>query len=310
MALGSSFSDAFAIARADISQSTWSARPPGELGADATDAPGLAALVGPACQAWVKQFDHAAVQGRALHLMGTALPSSSAHPAQTFTGATFIFLCILGVLIGTYVAPMLEPVFDLQGAEWHWTTTLSMMLLRYVLPLLALLIGLGAIVWWATSHFKALQPWLDRRDALVLRLPGLSQWSRIRQSARLAAWLALSWPRQLEGVTALTEALSGTLHGRTLQKVLDALQEGTTLPKALAEGRCFLPGLAQVCDRCATLPETEAVRQLQWYADLAGRQEGPSLDHFLIVMHVLMGGLVGFVVIATYLPIFRIGSLF
>ena len=224
------------------------------------------------------------------------------------------------VLILVFVVPVFEDVFKSFGAELPWPTQMVVALsggLSSSGPWVLGLLLLGA-VWQRSAQQKtkgsttATRLWQDR---WLLKLPVIG---RLVETAVVARW-AQTLSALLAAGVPLAEAL-----GPVAQACDQAIYERLTwqLQRQVAQGSRLSEGMAQsgrfstmVVQLCATGEETGAMDPLLARAgalmetELDDRVHGlSSLLEPLII--VVLGGLIGGILVAMYLPIFRLGQVF
>jgi type IV pilus assembly protein PilC len=220
------------------------------------------------------------------------------------------------VLILVFVVPVFEDVFKSFGAELPWATQIVVALsdgLSASGPV-AVVVALLCLWFWqrpqaGQAQFKA------AKDRWLLKLPMLGP---LMGTAVVARW-AQTLSALLSAGVPLAEALGpvgqacdhSVYEGVTLQLQRQVTQ-GSRLSEGMAQSDRFPPMIVQLC---ATGEETGAMDQLLARAgglmetELDDRVNGlSSLLEPLII--VVLGGLIGSILVAMYLPIFRLGQVF
>lgn len=224
------------------------------------------------------------------------------------------------VLILVYVVPVFEDVFQSFGADLPWATQMVVALsegLSAAGPLLLLLGLLGLWGWQsapqhATRHSKAWRLWQDR---WLLQLPvigGLLETAVVaRWTQTLSALLAAGVPLT-EALGPVAQACDQAVYGRLTEQLQRQVAQGSRLSEGMAQSGRFANMVVQLC---ATGEETGSLDLLLARAgalletELDDRVHGlSSLLEPLII--VVLGGLIGGILMAMYLPIFRLGQVF
>lgn len=229
-----------------------------------------------------------------------------------------VMLVAIGVLVMilVFVVPAFQDVFQAFGADLPWATQIVVALSEGLghagpLALLALLIGAG--LWPKLSAARSSWGiWLNRR---WLELPWLGP---LIQSAVVARWaqtlsalLAAGVPLA-EALGPVAQACDHRVFERTTLQLQRQVGQGSSLSEAMAKTTRFPPMVVQLCH---TGEETGAMDTLLARAgslmetELDDRVNGlSSLLEPLII--VVLGGLIGGILVAMYLPIFRMGQVF
>ena len=240
---------------------------------------------------------------------------SRLRAALTYPLVVIVLALAVLVLMLMYVVPVFEEVFQSFGAELPWSTRAVLGLSQAVshgapwagllaLPLLALL----KRQW---QHPAWQRQWHRR----VLGWPGVGPLVRASVVARWAHTLSAL----LEAGVPLTEALpvAGRATGHPVyERINEHLQrrvaQGGRLSEGMAHTGRFPDMLVQLC---ATGEESGTLGLLLGKAaELMGEeldarvQALSSLIEPLII--VVLGGAIGVILVAMYLPIFRLGQVF
>jgi type IV pilus assembly protein PilC len=227
---------------------------------------------------------------------------------------TVIAMAVL-VLMLLFVVPVFEDVFKSFGAALPMSTQAVLALSRTMsdgAPWLAL----SCLVLWPVLRRQWQQPhWQRLWHRRVLDMPGLGT---MVQSAVLARW-AHTLSALLAAGVPLTEALpvAGKATGHPIYtRINEHLQrrvaQGGRLSEGMAHTGRFPDMLVQLCatgEDTGTLDTLlERAARLMTEALDARVQALSSLIEPLII--VVLGGAIGVILMAMYLPIFRLGQVF
>lgn len=220
------------------------------------------------------------------------------------------------VLILVFVVPVFEDVFKSFGADLPWPTQLVMALsdglsVSGPLVLSGLLLGIG---FWQ-RHSGAQSKLQIKKDRWLLKWPLLGSLISTAVIARwaqtLSALLAAGVPLA-EALGPVAQACDHAVFERVTLQLQRQVTQGSRLSEAMGQTARFPPMIVQLC---ATGEETGAMDSLLARAgdlmetELDDRVNGlSSLLEPLII--VVLGGLIGGILVAMYLPIFRLGQVF
>lgn len=224
------------------------------------------------------------------------------------------------VLILVLVVPVFEDVFKSFGAELPWPTQMVVALSEGLSSSgpLALVLVLTGLWWWqspqqqATPRSIRMRLW---RDRWLLKLPVLGALLSTAVVARwaqtLSALLAAGVPL-VEALGPVGQACDQAVYGRLTWQLQRQVAQGSRMSEGMAQSGRFAPMIVQLC---ATGEETGSLDHLLARAgalmetELDDRVNGlSSLLEPLII--VVLGGLIGGILVAMYLPIFRLGQVF
>lgn len=232
------------------------------------------------------------------------------YPLVVVTVALGILLLML-----LYVVPVFEEVFRSFGAELPWSTRVVLALsqaLSQSAPWVAVL-GLPALV--LLRHQWQQPAWQRQWHRYLLSWPGIGVLVRTSVVARWSHTLSAL----LEAGTPLSEALpiAGRATGHPMyERITEHLQrrvvQGGRLSEGMAHTGRFPDMLVQLC---ATGEESGTLGVLLGKAaelmteELDARVQAlSSLMEPVII--VVLGGAIGVILVAMYLPIFRLGQVF
>jgi len=220
------------------------------------------------------------------------------------------------VLILVFVVPVFEEVFMSFGADLPWATQMVVALsdgLSRWGPV-ALAMALASMVLWSKApdtqgaFNNTLERWLLRWPVLgsLMATAVTARWAQTL-SALLEAGVPLD-----EALGPVAQACDHTVYARVTQHMQRKVAQGSRLSEAMEQTGRFPAMLVQLC---ATGEETGALDTLLSRAgdlmesELDDRVNGlSSLLEPLII--VVLGGLIGGILVAMYLPIFRLGQVF
>lgn len=200
--------------------------------------------------------------------------------------------------------------------------------LGQALPLPTLLLIKGSALldrgWWLLLLLALLGGWLWRRrlrtpsgrlqwDLWLLRAPLFGRLNQMIATARLARTLATllkSGMPLLRSLEVTAGLLSNTALRRALEETAVSVREGEGLAEPLRRSGVFPPMLTQMAaigEKSGEL-ETMLLRVAESYEHQSDLRIAALLALLEPMMILLMGGIVGFIVLAILLPIFQASS--
>jgi protein transport protein HofC len=228
----------------------------------------------------------------------------------------FILLVAVAVSAGMllFVLPEFVAVYASFDAPLPALTAgvmaLSALLQQTALPLLATCVSLSVI----TRHiYRRSVNWQRRIHRGLLRLPLLAPLWRGSQLSQIYAILQLT---QQAGLTLLQslQAVEVTLASRLWREAITDLQQhiagGAPLHQALQQHRLFTPLCAQlikVGEQAGAL-DVMLSRLAEWHEGQTLTRAETLASALEPMMMVVIGGIVGTLVIAMYLPVFGLGD--
>lgn len=231
------------------------------------------------------------------------------YPAMVLLMALFLTLALL-----LFVIPGFARLYADAGALLPWPTrvvlAISDGLMAYGPWILALLLVVGGVLGQFGSRWPALRVAMDR---LVLHVPVLGG---LVTRAALARWAGTFAALFAAGIPLrqTLEAAGGATGHTTYTETIAALQAdvtaGQTVSVALARARVFPPMVVQMAavgEESGSLDSLMA-KVADYYEQEVAETIARLSNLVEPVLMVVLGLLIGGVVIAMYLPVFRMGS--
>lgn len=266
-----------------------------------SDANAVVDFVG-ACESQGRGEDALRVLAQAtLHRAGRRSP-------LTLIATEAAVLMIVLAVYALFVLPQLKATFDAHGVELPALTQGVFVVLSFLLPVIGAIAitGVVAVVWRFSPLL--LGPLVRPLDRIALKLPGIGASLRRQNSVRVAGWLGIA-PANAEAQRVAVDAACVWSPGLTARLCTSALTRdvaGTDLVRRLAGTNGFdndFTAAAAMTDRADT---QKALRAL-WR--LGSKQRDDAPPPWIGVLHLGLGIVVAMLVIAMYMPIFRIGTL-
>lgn len=234
--------------------------------------------------------------------------------AMFYPAAVLAVAMIVTAVIMIWVVPSFKSVFESFGAELPLPTLFVIWLSDQFVAWWHLVIGsvvaAGALFMHRWRRSPAMQAATDR---LLLKLPVLGPVIRKSVLARwtrtLATMFAAGVPL-VESLDSVGGAAGSAVYHEATQKIAAAVASGTSLTAAMQQVQVFpsmVTQMAAIGEESGALDEM--LRKVAEFYEEEVDAAVASLSSLMepIIM-VVLGGLIGGLVIAMYLPIFKLGS--
>ena len=234
--------------------------------------------------------------------------------AMTYPVVVFILaiLMLIGMLV--FVVPVFESMFVGLGGELPLPTKVLVFLsstMRFMLPVL---IGATVVGVWLWRKFGKTPRVRDVVDPLKLKLPvfgDLSAKLALARFARNLSTLLSSGVPVLQSLDIVGETTGSVVISRALRDVRESVSRGETVAGPLAQHAVFPPMVVQMI---ASGEETGAIdRMLAKIAQFYDEEVEATTEALTALIEPLMiaflGGIVGSMIIALYMPIFKVFEL-
>ncbi|MBY0545616.1 MAG: type II secretion system F family protein [Gammaproteobacteria bacterium] len=225
---------------------------------------------------------------------------------------TIAFVITAGLLI--FVVPKFQSVFASFGAKLP-TATLVVIQISLVFQHYWWLIfgGIGMGIWGFFRLRQQSQRFAQRIDEYALRMPIIGKILHKSAVARFARTLSTTFAAGLpliEGLQAVSSAAGSEIYARAILQVRDEVGAGQTIHQAMANTNIFPPMVVQMVaigEEAGSL-EFMLSKVADFYEDQVDNAVAGLSSLLEPIIMVVLGTLIGGLVIAMYLPIFRMGN--
>jgi type IV pilus assembly protein PilC len=224
-----------------------------------------------------------------------------------------ICLCISIVILGViliFVVPVFEKMFADFGAALPVPTQIVVMISNFVKNNLLYGIAFVAIMIFAFKKYYATDKGERKIDALILQLPVAGDKVSVAKFSRTLGTMLKSGVPILESLQVVARTSGNRVIETAVFRTADAISEGRPIAEPLEETGVF-PGMV-----VSMINVGEAVgaldAMLEKIADFYDEEVDQAVDNLTAMiepfMMVFLGGMIGGLVVAMYLPIFKMGE--
>ena len=231
------------------------------------------------------------------------------YPAMVIAVA----LIVSGILL-VFVVPQFEQVFQSFGADLPAFTQVVVGLSRFMVgwwwAILLGLVGLGVAFIMAKKRSLAFQRFLDR---LILKLPVVGQIMHNSAIARFARTLAVTFKAGVPLVEALETvagATGNTVYETAVLRIREDVSVGYSVNMAMKQVNLFPHMVVQMTaigEEAGAL-DTMLFKVAEFYEQEVNNAVDALASLLEPLIMIILGVLVGGMVIAMYLPIFKLGA--
>jgi type IV pilus assembly protein PilC len=236
--------------------------------------------------------------------------------ALTYPVIVFILAILLTAVMLIFIVPTFVGLFESLGGDLPLPTKLLMAASDFLASWVGLLTFFIApiAIWQGFKYIRATDEGRYRLDVIKLKLPVFGDlFHKIaiaRFSRNLGTLLAAGVPI-LQALEITAETVNSGPISKATKDVQDGVREGEAVATPLAEHEVFPPMVVQMI---AVGEETGAIdTMLEKIADFYDQEVESTTESLTALMEPLMiavlGGIVGSMVIALYMPIFKVMDL-
>jgi type IV pilus assembly protein PilC len=223
-----------------------------------------------------------------------------------------IAVIVLAVIL-IFVIPVFEEMFADFGSELPAPTQFVVALSDLVKSKILFLIGAFILGGFAFKKYYATEKGRDAVDALTLRLPVFGMLLRkvaVAKFTRTMGTMLASGVAILEALDIVAKTSGNRKVEKAIYSVRSGIAEGRTMADPLSESGVFPP---MVCQMIAVGESTGALdAMLEKIADFYDEEVDQAVENMTAliepVMLVFLGVTIGGLVVAMYLPIFKMAG--
>ncbi len=233
--------------------------------------------------------------------------SAMAYPSVVLA---FALIVLLGLI--AFIVPVFVNVFKDFGGELPMITKLTVSASKFVTGqwyiLLAVTVGsvIGFKKWkasrWGRAQWDQFRLRIPFKIGVTVQKIALARWSRTF-SALYSAGVPIMHAIEVTGQTA-----GNTVVDRAMESVIESVKSGGSIAAPLREAPIFPAMVAQmiaVGEETGNL-DTMLTKVADFYEDEVAAAVKALTSILEPVMIILVGGITGFIVIAMYMPMFKV----
>jgi type IV pilus assembly protein PilC len=234
--------------------------------------------------------------------------------AMTYPVVVFIMAIVMCIGMLVFIVPTFQNMFASLGGKLPLPTQILVVLsnsMRFLLPILAVLGVTGFILWRKYSHTERVR---NVVDPLKLKIPvfgNLFAKIALARFARNLSTLLSSGVPILQSLQIVADTTGSVVISRALKEVQDSVSKGESVSGPLSQHEVFPPMVVQMI---ASGEETGSIDQmLEKISEFYDQEVEATTEALTALIEPLMiaflGVVVGSMIIALYMPIFKIFDL-
>jgi type IV pilus assembly protein PilC len=235
--------------------------------------------------------------------------SAMMYPMVVMTVAVVVVIFLM-----MKVVPTFAEVFESFGGKLPWPTQIVMDLSNFLKDRWYVLLGaiVGTLI--TVTLYRKTKAGAYNWDAMMLKLPvfgALVQKSAIAKFARTLGTLIKSGVPIMDALETVAKTAGNLVVERAVNRARDSVREGKTLTQPLKESKVFPPMVTQMIN---VGEETGALdTMLSKISDFYEEEVDTAVDGLTSIIEpiliVFLGGTIGFIVVAMFMPMFEMGNL-
>lgn len=235
--------------------------------------------------------------------------SAMAYPAAMFSMSMLILFAML-----TFVVPVFVSMFAQLGGELPLPTQILVNMSDFIRTKWFIIIGVVVGAVYGLRTYKATKGGKFRVDTIKIHLPVVGKLIMkvaLARFTRTFGTLISSGVPILSALDIVADTAGNEVVAQAVKKTRAGIKEGETISKPLSESAVFPPMVVQMI---AVGEETGALdSMLNKIADFYDAEVAAGVDALTSLLEPLMiafmGGIIGAIIIALYMPMFKMFTL-
>ena len=233
--------------------------------------------------------------------------------AMTYPVAVITIAISVVVIIMVKVIPVFSAMYDGMGAKLPFPTLVCMALSNALINYSWLIIIALVLVVLGLRQYYRTPPGHLQIDAFLLKLPILGDVLRkvaVARFCRTLGTLISSGVPILEGMDITARTAGNMVIQNAILKSKDAVEQGRNISGPLAETKAFPPMVVQMVGVGEATGALDAMlaKVADFYEDEVDNAVANLTSLMEPVMIAMLGGIIGFIVVARYLAIFNLAN--
>ncbi len=235
--------------------------------------------------------------------------------AMTYPIAVISIAVIVVIVIMVKVIPVFSAMYSGLGSKLPYPTIVCIAISDAIINYWWLLTGATILIVVGLRQFYKTPVGHLQIDTLMLHIPVLGQVLRkvaVARFCRTLGTLISSGVPILEGMDITAKTAGNLVIQNAILKSKDAVEQGRNISTPLAETKVFPPMVVQMVGVGEATGALDAMlsKVADFYEDEVDNAVASMTSLMEPIMIALLGGIVGFIVVAMYMPIFGLAAAF
>jgi type IV pilus assembly protein PilC len=233
--------------------------------------------------------------------------------AMTYPAISLVLSLFILAVILVFVVPIFDKMFQDFGSALPAPTQLVVNLSRYVKSYIIYALPAGIILIWLFKKYYDTEKGRFQMDSMILWSPVIGTLVRkvaVSKFTRTLSTMLQSGVPILDALTVVARTAGNKVIERAVLRVSASIAEGRPIAEPLEESGVFPPMVVQMINVGESVGELDTM--LEKVADFYDEEVDQAVENLTAMiepfMMVFLGGMIGGLVVAMYLPIFKIVS--
>ncbi|KUG23363.1 type iv fimbrial assembly protein pilc [hydrocarbon metagenome] len=233
--------------------------------------------------------------------------------AMTYPIAVLVIAVAVVALLLLKVIPVFKKMFEGMGGQLPGPTQFLITMSEFTQHYFIYMIAVFVVIYMALLRFYKTEKGRLMIDAMLLKAPVFGMLLKkvaVSKFSRTLSTMMTSGVPILEGLSIVSKTAGNKVVENALMKTRQSISEGKTIAEPLAETQLFPPMVIQMISVGEATGALDSM--LSKIANFYDEEIDVAVDSMTAllepVMMVFLGGVVGGMIIAMYLPIFKLAS--
>ena len=233
--------------------------------------------------------------------------------AMTYPITVIIIAVTVVAIIMVKVIPVFSAMYEGMGSALPFPTQVCIMLSNILIHYFLFVVIIGVLVGIGTKQFYKTPAGHLTLDTWMLKIPVLGDMLRkvaVARFCRTLGTLTSSGVPILEGMEITARTAGNMVIQNGIMKAREAVEQGRNISGPLAETKVFPPMVIQMVGVGEATGALDAMlsKVADFYEDEVDNAVGAMTAMMEPLIIAVLGGVIGFIVVAMYMPIFNMAN--
>ncbi len=233
--------------------------------------------------------------------------------AMTYPITVIIIAIVVVAIIMVKVIPVFSQMYEGMGSSLPFPTIICIAISNVLINYFYVVLIFIALVWFGLRQYYKTPTGHLQIDTFILKIPVIGELLRkvaVARFCRTLGTLTSSGVPILEGMDITARTAGNLVIQNAIMKSREAVEQGRNIAGPLAETKVFPPMVVQMVGVGEATGALDAMlsKVADFYEDEVDNAVAAMTAMMEPLIIAVLGGIIGFIVIAMYLPIFNLAN--
>ena len=241
--------------------------------------------------------------------------TSKVKSAMTYPVTVIVIAISVVVIIMVKVIPVFASMYEGLGSKLPAPTLVCMAISNIIINYSYVVVAFCVVIWFGLRQYYRTNTGRLQIDAIILKIPVLGDLLlkvAVARFCRTLGTLTSSGVPILEGMEITARTAGNQVVMNAILKAKTAVEQGRNIATPLAETKVFPPMVVQMVGVGEATGALDAMlsKVADFYEDEVDNAVAALTSLMEPIMISVLGVIIGFIVVAMYLPIFQLANVF